>query len=270
MIICRLILQLVQVENTMFSAAGLTWRRPATTPGTTLIKEPVHSVIHNTSDRYLLSKATYCDRLILSFTMLQSLTTIEAALRTVLREFDQPDNAALLASLRKVDQGGDMRVTSSANNIIDLANKVIQTLEPAHLALADHLFGKPRLQPPFDQGLPRRLNRQIAYQNTQCLAGAVKLRIADHLSDGSLKLEQLATASKARSDRLRQILRLLSNNGIFHYDSATDTVRNNEASEMLQQSHWTQWHRWASVCGHEFYEMARGLPQSLEEEAARE
>ncbi|KAF3896651.1 O-methyltransferase GliM [Trichophyton interdigitale] len=232
----------------MFSAAGLTWRRPAMTPGTTLIKEPVHSFIHNVSDRYLLSKATYCDRLILSFMMLQSLTTVEAALRTVLWEFDQPNNAALLASLRRVDQGGDIRVTSSANNIIDLANKVIQTLEPAHLALADHLF---------------------AYQNTQCLAGAVKLRIADHLSDGPLKLEQLATSSKARPDRLRQILRLLSNNGIFHYDSATDTVRNNEASEMLQQSHWTQWHRWASVCGHEFYEMARGLPQSLEEDAVR-
>lgn len=117
------------------------------TPGTTLIKEPVHSFIHNVSDRYLLSKATYCDRLILSFMMLQSLTTVEAALRTVLWEFDQPNNAALLASLRRVDQGGDIRVTSSANNIIDLANKVIQTLEPAHLALADHLFGKPRLRP---------------------------------------------------------------------------------------------------------------------------
>lgn len=139
--------KLARVEYTIFSAAGLTWRRPATTPEATLIKELVHSFIHDVSGRYLLSKATYCDRLILSFTMLQSLMTIEAALRTVLREFDQPDNAALLASLRRVDQEGDIRVTSAANNIIDLANKVIQTLEPAHLALADHLFGKPRLRP---------------------------------------------------------------------------------------------------------------------------
>ncbi|EFR00306.1 O-methyltransferase [Nannizzia gypsea CBS 118893] len=180
--------------------------------------------------------------------MLESLTSLEAALRAVVEQSNQPNNAAVLASLRKVDQGCDTGLTTIANNIIDLANKVIQTLEPAHLALADHLF---------------------AYQNTQCLAAAVKLRIPDHLADGPLTLEQLATSSQARPDRLRQILRLLYNNGIFDYDPATDSVRNNEASEMLQQSHWTQWHRWASVCGREFYEMAQGLPQALEKGATR-
>ncbi|KAK2870570.1 hypothetical protein FQN49_003083 [Arthroderma sp. PD_2] len=180
--------------------------------------------------------------------MLKSLKQLEAALQAVVEESKQDNNAASLASLRRVDQSCDPALMATASRIVDLANKVTQSLEPAHLSLADHLF---------------------AYQHTQCLAGAVNLRIPDHLAAGPQKLDELAKTSKARPDRLRQVLRLLYNNGIFDYDSETDSVRNNEASEMLQQSHWTQWHRWASVCSREFYEMAQGLPQSLAEGVTR-
>lgn len=102
-----------------------------------------------------------------------------------------------------------------------------------------------------------------AYQNTQCLAAAVRLNVPDHLAAGPQPIDELAAMGKARPDRLRQIMRLLCNNGVFHYDLQTDLFRNNEASEMLRRGHWTQWHLWPEVCGSEFYEMARELPQAL-------
>ncbi|KAF7168588.1 hypothetical protein CNMCM5623_001570 [Aspergillus felis] len=179
---------------------------------------------------------------------MKPLIQLENALRTVLEVSQQHDIAETLASLRRAEPSCDSGLASTASRIVDLASEVVQLLEPAHLVLADHLF---------------------AYQYTQSLASAVGLRIPDHLKSGPQTLEQLAALSEARPDRLRQVLRLLYNHGIFAYDAATDTVRNNEASELLQRTHRGQWHQWASVCSREFYEMAQGLPQALGETTLR-
>lgn len=109
----------------------------------------------------------------------------------------------------------------------------------------------------------------IAYQNTQCLAAAVRLNVSEHLAAGPQRIDALATMAKARPDRLRQIMRLLYNNGVFHYDPQTDIFSNNEVSEMLRRDHWTQWHLWPEVCSSDFYEMARGLPHALSQETKR-
>ncbi|KAE8152945.1 O-methyltransferase-domain-containing protein [Aspergillus avenaceus] len=175
--------------------------------------------------------------------MMESLLQLETALKAVVEDSKQPTTAATFASLRRAEPNNDPAVTAVASRVVDLASEVTQLLEPAYLALADHLFG---------------------YQNTQSLAAAVKLQIPDCLASGAQTIEQLAQSSGARSDRLRQILRLLYNNGIFSFDPETDSVQNNEASELLVRDHWTQWHRWASVCSQEFYQMAQGLPHAVD------
>jgi SAM-dependent methyltransferase len=80
---------------------------------------------------------------------------------------------------------------------------------------------------------------------------------------------KLAELSGAREDRLRQVLRLLHNNGIFAYDRQTDEYRNNHTSELLTTDHWTQWHNWVDLYGNEFYDMARGIPASVRKDATR-
>jgi hypothetical protein len=67
----------------------------------------------------------------------------------------------------------------------------------------------------------------------------------------------------AKPERLRQILRVLHNKGIFSFDTGTGSYSNNRASELLLSNHWTQWHRWIDLYSNEFYDMARGIPESL-------
>ncbi|KAB8274694.1 O-methyltransferase-domain-containing protein [Aspergillus minisclerotigenes] len=180
--------------------------------------------------------------------IMEPLLQLETALRAVVEEAKRPNAAAAFASLRRADPNNDPALTAVASRVVDLASEVTQLLEPAYLALADHLFG---------------------YQHTQCLAAVVELRIPDCLASGPQTFEQLSISSGARRDRLRQVLRLLYNNGVFSYDAETDSVRNNEASEMLKQDHWTQWHRWASVCSKQFYQMAQGLPRAMSDGVTR-
>jgi hypothetical protein len=97
----------------------------------------------------------------------------------------------------------------------------------------------------------------------------VELRIPDILGKGPLTLPELAAASKARPDRLRQVLGYLYNNGIFRYDADADLYANNHTSELLQSEHWTQWHNWVDLYGNEFYDIARGIPESVHEDAVR-
>ena len=103
------------------------------------------------------------------------------------------------------------------------------------------------------------------YLNSKCLCAAVKFHIPDFLADGSQTLPKLAQLSGAREDRLRQVLRMLCNNGIFAYSVDDDTYSNNPTSEMLRTDHWTQWHNWVDLYGNEFYDMARGIPASLKQ-----
>ena len=109
----------------------------------------------------------------------------------------------------------------------------------------------------------------IGYTNTKCLLAAVGLGVADILAKGPLKLADLASASKARSDRLGQIMKPLYNNNIFNYDGETGTYANNHVSELLRSDHWTQWHNWVDLYGTEFYDIARGIPGCVKEGTER-
>lgn len=88
------------------------------------------------------------------------------------------------------------------------------------------------------------------------------MNIPDILHQSSRSLQELATVSSARPDRLRQVLRVLYSNGIFSYNVSTDTYSNNPTSTLLLSDHWTQWRNWVDLYGNEFYDMARGIPQS--------
>ncbi|KAK8157443.1 O-methyltransferase-domain-containing protein [Phyllosticta citrichinensis] len=143
----------------------------------------------------------------------------------------------------------DPELTKLANKSIDLLHEIEQMLEPGHLVLADHFLG---------------------YVHAKCLVGAVDLKVADKLQEmGPSKIDDLAAACHARPDRLHQVLRVLSSNGIFSYDKSTKTYRNNHTSTLLLSDHWTQWHNWATLYGNQFYDMARGIPGSLKEGAKR-
>ena len=105
--------------------------------------------------------------------------------------------------------------------------------------------------------------------NAKCLCAAVELNVPDILKEGPKSLTDLATASNSRPDRLRQVLRVLHNDGIFAYDSFCDTYSNNTVSELLLSDHWTQWRNWVDLYGNEFFEMAQGIPKSCRKDAVR-
>lgn len=109
----------------------------------------------------------------------------------------------------------------------------------------------------------------LGYINCKCLCAAVELDVPDILRSGSKTLEEIAIASDARPDRLRQVMRVLYNDGIFSYQAATDTYSNNSTSQMLLSDHWTQWRNWVDLYGNEFFDMARGIPASCRKDATR-
>ncbi|KAJ0418005.1 O-methyltransferase-domain-containing protein [Aspergillus carlsbadensis] len=109
----------------------------------------------------------------------------------------------------------------------------------------------------------------LSYLNSKCLSAAVEFHVPNLLADGPQSLVKLAELSGARQDRLRQVLRILHNNGIFAYSPEDDTYSNNLTSEMLRTDHWTQWHNWVDLYGNEFYDMARGIPASLKQGTVR-
>jgi hypothetical protein len=84
-----------------------------------------------------------------------------------------------------------------------------------------------------------------------------------------MTVEDLASTCGARADRLQQVLRVLSCNGIFHYDEAARCFRNNHTSTLLLSDHWTQWRNWVLLYGNQYYDMARGIPDALKEGAVR-
>ncbi|EMD58416.1 hypothetical protein COCSADRAFT_350813 [Bipolaris sorokiniana ND90Pr] len=143
----------------------------------------------------------------------------------------------------------DPELKKLANRSIDLLHEVEKLLEPGYLVLADHFLG---------------------YVHAKCLVSVVELKIADHLEkSGPMKIESLAKACSARADRLAQVLRVLISNGIFAYDKTSKTYTNNATSRLLLSDHWTQWHHWATLYGTQFYDIARGIPSSLRQDAVR-
>lgn len=160
---------------------------------------------------------------------------------------------ALLADINKrlhdPDELPDKEVLSLAGNAVDALQQMQLVLQPAQLILADHFLG---------------------YENSKCLVAAVSLKIPDILSSrGRLTLSELADAAGARQDRLRQVMYLLHNNGIFAYEREDDSYSNNFRSELLRSDHWTQWHNWVDLYGNQFYDIARGIPDSLRIETTR-
>ncbi|KAL9084062.1 MAG: hypothetical protein Q9165_008263 [Trypethelium subeluteriae] len=151
---------------------------------------------------------------------------------------DSDVHAQLLAKLHSQKELPDREISALAYKAIDRLHETEQLLEPGPLVLADHFL-------------------------------AVELRIPDLVRKGPLALRDLATVCKARPDRLRQVLRKLYNNGIFHYEAATDSISNNSTSELLTSDHWTQWRNWVDLYGNVFYDMARGIPASCREQATR-
>lgn len=106
--------------------------------------------------------------------------------------------------------------------------------------------------------------------NAKCLCSAVELKVPDILREhGPLTVDELASTSGARADRLRQVLRIPHNNGIFLYNSSKDAYENNHTSTLLLRDHWTQWHNWIDLYGNQFYDMARGIPGSVHKDVVR-
>ncbi|KAI9644107.1 hypothetical protein NHQ30_007460 [Ciborinia camelliae] len=134
---------------------------------------------------------------------------------------------------------------------IDLMDNIQPMLQPPSLILAESF---------------------LAYIDTKCLWAVVSNNIPDILSSGPLTVNQLATLTSLQPPRLRQVMRVLHNNGIFHYSSEADCYSNSPASELLKKNHWTrwhQWHQWTEMYGNEFYDMCRALPAAIKEGETR-
>lgn len=91
----------------------------------------------------------------------------------------------------------------------------------------------------------------------------------DALKTGPATVDELATTTNSHRDRLGQVLRILSNQGIFMYDEDTGQYSNNATSTLLCSDHWTQWHNWVTLYGNQFYDIARGIPDATKKDATR-
>jgi hypothetical protein len=75
----------------------------------------------------------------------------------------------------------------------------------------------------------------LSFRNTQLLAVAAKLNIAEHLKDGAKTTELLAGLIDANGDALYRLMRALASLGVF-YEHADRSFSNNQTSELLLDS----------------------------------
>ncbi|KAF3483159.1 uncharacterized protein GIQ15_02483 [Arthroderma uncinatum] len=179
-------------------------------------------------------------------------STLQSTLETLISQVEATRNAllengqkVLLQALHTDKDLPDPALEILAGKAINVLHETQQLLEPGHLVLADHFLG---------------------YVSTKCLCAAVELGLVDILAkadEQGMTVAELAEASQANPDRLKQVLRVLHNNRIFEYDAASHRYRNNRISALLHTTHWTQWHNWVDLYGNEFYDIARGIPQSI-------
>ncbi|KAG6988947.1 hypothetical protein G7Y79_00067g095620 [Physcia stellaris] len=181
--------------------------------------------------------------------MESTLTCLIATLRSTLQSLNGDQQGELLAQLHDHNKLPSRSLAKLASEAVDLLHETEQLLEPGPLILADHFMG--------------------GYINSKCLNTALEFNIPDLLREGPKSLVDIACLSSARPDRLRQVLRVLCNNGIFTYNAPADTYANNTTSELLLSDHWTQWCNWVDLYGNEFYNMARGIPASCAKDATR-
>ncbi|KAL1604779.1 hypothetical protein SLS60_004319 [Paraconiothyrium brasiliense] len=178
----------------------------------------------------------------------ETLVTLISSLESASFQLKTHANPTLEDALHSTEKLPDAAVSQLASKALDLLSEVQLMLEPGQLVLADHFMG---------------------YMNTKALVAAIDLNIPDILAHGPKAVATLAEEAGARPDRFRQIMRTLSNNGIFLYDTHKDSYSNNATSTLLTTNHWTQWRNWVELYGNEFYDMARGLPESLKKDVLR-
>ncbi|RMZ82633.1 hypothetical protein DV738_g1679, partial [Chaetothyriales sp. CBS 135597] len=176
--------------------------------------------------------------------MEQELMTLKATLTRALAQLSGPLKTELSQSLHMygMNQLPHKQLSELAAETVDLLHSIEQLLTPAPLTVADHFLG---------------------YVDTKCLCAVVQLGIPDELQKGGKTISELSLSCNAHQDRLRQVMRVLSNKGIFSWDPTTQTYSNNATAELLTREHWTQWRNWVDLFGTEFYDIARGIPESL-------
>ncbi|KAL7952872.1 O-methyltransferase domain-containing protein [Trichoderma compactum] len=111
-------------------------------------------------------------------------------------------------------------------------NKKLWELLSQTVNMADQIVQL--LQPPAI----RLAETYLAYLDTKALFSVVSHNIPDLLSCGPLKTSVLAQQSSLQPLRLKQVMR-------------------------------TQWHRWVSLYGDEFYDAAKGIPEAIKEGETR-
>lgn len=179
----------------------------------------------------------------------------------------------LQAVLHDPRQLPDKKVAGLAAEAVDLLGELDLLLEAGHIILADHFLGTYVAFVLWFASFPFNSYSQSdsfpGYTNTKCLVAAVELKIPDILATGPKSVLDLAKTSSANAQRLSQILKPLYNNGIFEYDASTSMYSNNHVSELLCSDHWTQWRNWVELYGNQFYDIARGIPESIRDGQAR-
>lgn len=189
------------------------------------------------------------------------LTNLIEALGSALTQLDAE---GLHECLHDTENLPDKRLVDLSSNALDMLENLRLRLEPRQLILADHFMGEQQCE-----AISTGNANDTGYMNTKALCAAVELKIPDLLHSRPKTLCELAELSNAREDRLRQVMRMLSNNGIFHYIPRDATYANNSTSTLLLSNHWTQWRNWVDLYGNEFYDMARGLQASCARGAIR-
>ena len=122
----------------------------------------------------------------------------------------------ILARLTDPNSVPDKEVWKLASITVDLADRLVRQIQPPALQLAE---------------------TYLAYLDTKCLWTAVSNNIPDLLASGPQSIAELAQSSGLQPLRLRQVMRVLYNNGIFAYDAATSLYSNNTSSILLTKSH---------------------------------
>ncbi|KAF3797720.1 O-methyltransferase aclM [Colletotrichum gloeosporioides] len=199
----------------------------------------------------------------------EKLTSLKEALSDLITTLREPaTQVELNATLHDPEALPHREVGSIAAQVVDILDDAKQMLQPSQLVLADHFMGL-FLSLSFTTSLLISLGSGY-YLSSKSLVAAVSFKIPDILGQRpGLTISQLAESAGAREDRLRPVMRLLYNNGLFVYDAASDTYTNNSRSNLLKSDHWTQWHTWVELYATEFYDMARGIPDSLRTDSTR-
>ncbi|KAM0255911.1 hypothetical protein ACHAQJ_005312 [Trichoderma viride] len=180
-------------------------------------------------------------------TLEEFLTKLNLLLEDASRILQGPFNAERLSTLQATESllDQDKKLWELMSQTVNMADRLVQVLQPPAIQLAE------------------------TYLDTKALYAVVSHNIPDILSSGPLSTDTLAQQSGLQPLRLKQVMRVLRNNGIFDYDPDSDTYSNNHTSVLLRKNHWTQWHHWVSLYGDEFYDAAKGIPEAMKQGETR-